>query len=389
MYSYTRDIAYQEDRRRSRQAAALMPRSRATDAALSVLSIPYAVLGLLIITASTLLLLPVLLLQVRRKKASNISTAEGGSLTAVKTLNARAIAAGCGFGPDMLAIPLIRRRSLIGDRGAGWLLTQVYRQSVVLGFRLTRRLYIDQIVPLLYGDRFPISEITYLQLRTCWLDDVVEQFIASLEGRPGQVVVLGAGYDTRLLRLPLPNAVRRFEIDAPGTQTQKRASLQELAMDDAKTTYVTCDFASERWINKLREQGFSAEVPACFVWEGVTMYLTRDVVAATLQDVSACADGSIIGFDYFDPTWALTPMMRKRTARAGEPWQFGLSKEELAPFVEAQGLAVLDHLGHRELLKRYMPQHTSGTPAGYCGDFGAFALAGTGGSQSTSMEQEQ
>lgn len=379
MPSYTEAIAHQPNRLLARRAHARMPRSRVVDAILGVLSVPYAVLCLTLLLLCSLLLLPLLLLRLRRRTAANISTEQGGSLTALKTLNARAVAAACGFGPDRLAIDLIARASLMGEGFVGWLLTQYYWRSLVLGFRLTRRLYSEQIVPVVYRSRFKLGEVTYLQLRTCWLDDVVEQFVSSLEGAPGQLVILGAGYDTRCLRLSLPASIRRFEVDAPGTQAQKRAMLHALAIDDEGVTYVTCDFSTQRWLDALEAQGFSSALPTCVVWEGVSVYLAREVVESTLRDVSECAAGSVIGWDYVGAEWALTPTMRKLSQRGGEPWQFGLAKGEPVPFVEGQGLVVLDHLGHETLQARYLPRHANGETVGYCGDFGGFILAGPGG----------
>ncbi len=352
-----------------------MPSSRGLDRVLGWLSFVYGAICLLLIALCMIVLMPLYFVRVKRTQAANVSTEEGGSLSAVKTLNARAVAAACGFGPDHLAIPMIAKLSLTGGGGGGWLFTQAYWRSLVLGFRLTRRLYVDQAMrPFL--DKLPFGEITYMHLRTCWLDDVVEQFIASLDGGLGQLVILGAGYDSRCRRLGLPDNVRGFEVDAPGTQARKRALLEELGRGEGDLTYVTCDFARERWIDKLHREGFDFGVPSCFVWEGVSMYLTPEVVAETLKAVRMCAPGSMIGFDYILHKIVLAPSTQSRTKRAGEPWLFGLKEGEQEGFVAAQGLEVLDHLRHEELLRRYMPRRADGSSMGVIADFGGFLLAG-------------
>ncbi len=81
-----------------------------------------------------------------------------------------------GFGPDHLAPKLMAHMSLIGDDTLGWLYTQALDRSLVWGFKLTHRLWIDQAIRPFLGDIMKFTEYTYLQLRTCWLDDVVTRF---------------------------------------------------------------------------------------------------------------------------------------------------------------------------------------------------------------------
>src|SRR5262245_39655472 len=59
----------------------------------------------------------------------------------------------------------------------------------------------------------------WLALRVAYLDRVVQRAIDDLSIR--QVVILGAGYDTRAARMPR-SGVRFFEVDHPATQAAKR-----------------------------------------------------------------------------------------------------------------------------------------------------------------------
>src|SRR5512147_2261117 len=67
--------------------------------------------------------------------------------------------------------------------------------------------------------------IVYMQVRTRLLDDAVRGFVA---GGGRQLVVLGAGYDCRALRLPELAGSQVYEIDHPSTQGHKRAVLDRL-----------------------------------------------------------------------------------------------------------------------------------------------------------------
>lgn len=108
------------------------------------------------------------------------------------------------------------------------------------------------------------------------------------------------------------------------------------------------------------------------------MYLTRALVEENLRVVAELAPGSVIGLDVFS-SWSQAEWLRKASARSGEPSQFGLPDDEVGAFVEAQGLSLLDHLGHREVKARYLPQGPGGQDAGLVGDFGAFVVAGRPG----------
>ena len=205
---------------------------------------------------------------------------------------------------------------------------------------------------------------------------MVSRFVAELERRPGQLVILGAGYDSRCHRMELPTNVARFEVDAAGTQARKRALLDEIGGVPEETRFVTCDFSRESWRDRLATEGFDPAIPTCLVWEGVTMYIEEAAVRQTLAEVKALPPGSIIGFDVVDADWGLSPKIQKMMRRSGEPWLFGLKAGQERAWVEEQGLAVLDELRYEELLARYMPEDARGRTLGACGEFGCFLLAG-------------
>lgn len=371
--SYTGELAAAEPARSVRKALGRVSRSRFLDTLLRVLSVPYGVLCFAVMIVWLLPLMPLALWWIGKRRAANISTEGEGSITAIKTANGRAVAAASGFGPDRLAPAIMARLSMGGGMPGVWLFTQFYWRSQVLGFRLFRRIWPEQLASL-FGAR--ISETTFLQIRTCWLDDVVTRFVAGLQGRPGQLVILGAGYDTRCYRIELPANVARLEVDAAGTQGRKRALMDEIGGVRGVTRFVTCDFSNESWMEKLEAAGFDPAVPTCIVWEGVTMYIEEAVARQTLAEVKGLPPGSVIGFDVVDADWALSPKMRKITRRSGEPWLFALKTGEERTWVEEQGLAVLDELRYEELLARYMPEDARGRTLGACGEFGCFLLAG-------------
>lgn len=181
-----------------------------------------------------------------------------------------------------------------------------------------------------YEKHFPAMEL-WLGLRTRFLDDVVRH---ALGQGVGQVVVLGAGLDTRAARLAT-EGVRFFEVDHAGSQAEKRerlATLDGYPLDAA--VWVTCDFERDDFLDRLTAAGFCAGEPAIFVWEGVVYYLSRADVEATARRIAGgCAPGSRLLFDYVGTRMARGDhtlseddhAMRDFVAELGEPLRFGIN----------------------------------------------------------------
>jgi methyltransferase (TIGR00027 family) len=180
-----------------------------------------------------------------------------------------------------------------------------------------------------YDSAFPHMEL-WIALRTAFIDARVRR-LAGPETIP-QVVLLGAGFDTRAARLARPG-VRFFEVDHPETQANKLARLKSLGdypLDEA--TYVSCDFERQDFVERLGGAGFHANRPALFLWEGVVAYLTEWAVRETLHRIATAADpGSIVVFDHLrkkivagEGVGAKDLESRTFVADLGEPLRFGI-----------------------------------------------------------------
>ena len=171
---------------------------------------------------------------------------------------------------------------------------------------------------------FPHLEL-WTAVRTAYLDRHVAYW--TRERGFAQVVVLGAGLDTRAARLAHPG-VRWFEVDHPASQAYKRrcsSALSGYPTDAA--TYVSCDFESDDFVERLVQAGFRADAPALILWEGVTPYLTEPAVRGTLARVSSgCYSESVLLFDLINraqPPEPLANDTRAFVAKLGEPVLFG------------------------------------------------------------------
>ncbi|CAL8462346.1 g1879 [Coccomyxa elongata] len=131
-------------------------------------------------------------------------------------------------------------------------------------------------------------------LRTLYYDD---HLLAACKAGARQVVLLGAGMDSRAWRLDLPEGISWFEIDRADVLNAKRKVLTEaqalFSVDTNKgakyplraAIYRACeaDLGSEHWTERLIAAGFDPSVPTVWVAEGLLPYLSEATVTALLN----------------------------------------------------------------------------------------------------------
>jgi methyltransferase (TIGR00027 family) len=199
---------------------------------------------------------------------------------------------------------------------------------------------------------------TAVHARTRYID---EMFKESLAAGATQVVILGAGLDSRAYRFaPMLRGARVFEVDFPPTQEYKKKRVREvLNALPAHVTYVPIDFTKEDLATVLRQAGYDTTRKTAFVWEGVTFYIPEAAVNGTLRFVASnSAPGSRIVFDYFLASALRTPgiaALNKRLTALGEPFIFGIPDDNRDQFISRQGLRMIADVGTNELRRRYLP----------------------------------
>lgn len=198
--------------------------------------------------------------------------------------------------------------------------------------------------------------------RTHKLDQTLQQMAADgLE----QVVVLGAGFDTRAYRFAgkMPD-IRFFELDLPATLERKKEVVKEaLGSVPDYVSYAPIDFNTETIEEALVRVGYDPAKKTYFVWEGVTMYITEAAVEATLRFIATrSAPGSAVVFDYLlagvaARDWKTYPKARFSATLCevhGEPWIFGFPEPSAEEFVRKTGLEVVEDLSGDEMTTKYM-----------------------------------
>jgi methyltransferase (TIGR00027 family) len=226
---------------------------------------------------------------------------------------------------------------------------------------------LGRLVPWYIDHRWPGPRLSGV-VRTRAIDDAVRE---ALVGGCSQLVLLGAGYDTRGYRLHEAAHVETFEVDHPVTQAAKRAALErELGTSSCRVHLVSVDFERDSLAKALDDAGLRPAIQTCVVWEGVFSYLTLDAIDATLRwAVEACAPGGRLILTYVDVA-ALRPADRRApwiTAvdRAGEPFVTGLDPSAAADFFAERGFDLLADASTRGLAERLAPSGASTIPSFY------------------------
>ncbi|MEV7602970.1 SAM-dependent methyltransferase [Kitasatospora sp. NPDC089797] len=130
-------------------------------------------------------------------------------------------------------------------------------------------------------------------VRTRFLDDLLRE-----AGAAGirQVVLLGAGMDSRAFRMDWPEGTRLFEVDTAEPLDFKAAVLREQgARARCSRSTVAVDLR-EDWPGALAAAGHDPGEPTVWIAEGLLIYLPREAVDLLLERVGACsAPGSRMG----------------------------------------------------------------------------------------------
>ena len=199
-----------------------------------------------------------------------------------------------------------------------------------------------------------------VHVRTRHIDSVFEE---SVKSGANQVVILGAGLDSRAYRFDKRlGGGHVFEVDFPPTQEYKKKRVREIRGSlPAHVRYVPIDFTKDDLKSVLEAAGYDRTKKTTFVWEGVTFYIPEEAVDATLRFVAThSAPGSRIVFDYFvasalkAPTAPLKDVM-KRLEAVREPLIFGLPDDDRQGFITRRGLRIVSDIHMSELRKRYLP----------------------------------
>ncbi len=209
---------------------------------------------------------------------------------------------------------------------------------------------------------FRITSAFFVNARTIHIDSILKR--AAAEGI-GQVVNLGAGYDSRAYRFrdAMPD-VKFFEIELPEMVVEKKKRLKRLlGKVPDYVAFVPIDFNTQSIPGELDKAGYDPTLKTLFIWEGVTMYISAAAVDSTLKFITTQSPpGSSVVFDYMPHELIQGNFDKYKDVRRlafwvkyrGEPFVFGIKEGEGKSFVEQRGLKVLSDIGPKEMEARYL-----------------------------------
>jgi methyltransferase (TIGR00027 family) len=212
----------------------------------------------------------------------------------------------------------------------------------------------------------------YFNARTRYFDDVLLR-----EARTGleQVVILGAGFDSRSIRFSdALRGARVFEVDMPQVLALRAERLLPAQQTPGHQTQghettppaiaVPIDFESEDLGEALRRHSYASGARTQFLWEGVTYYLPLEAVRAVLSFVATqSGPGSSILFDYVTKAFVDADYSAYGARRLADGWRrlgnvnrCGLddADADMVAFVSPLGLQVRTNIDAGELERRYL-----------------------------------
>jgi methyltransferase (TIGR00027 family) len=197
--------------------------------------------------------------------------------------------------------------------------------------------------------------------RTKYIDDLL-QYTIDIGSR--RVIILGAGFDTRALRLDFLKNISVIEIDHPDTATLKVNILKKM-LDylPPNVSYLQIDFNTQNLNDLLSKDNIDFDIPTTIIWEGVTNYLTKDAVDKTFSLLKKFTKDSYIIFTYVDKLVLSKPelffeaeKLLNNLNKIEESWTFGFNPAELSDYLKQFDFKLLEDSGARDYRERYMPE---------------------------------
>ena len=176
---------------------------------------------------------------------------------------------------------------------------------------------------------------TVNQYRTLVLDCAIRSAVPF-----EQMVILGAGFDSRAWRLPFLKQTIVFEVDHADTQALKRSKASWMPSTARDTRFVPVDFSRDSLSDRLLNSGFDRNGTTMWLWEAVTMYLDCREVSRTLSVAAELSPP--------DSRLAMTYMKKRRgkvpqsmfLSMLGEPVRSAYEPGEIAGLLRADGWIV-------------------------------------------------
>ncbi|AWK04467.1 SAM-dependent methyltransferase [Flavobacterium crocinum] len=199
--------------------------------------------------------------------------------------------------------------------------------------------------------------------RTKYIDSLLEKAVSN---GVKQVIILGAGFDTRAVRLDFLKDIPVIEIDHPNTSNFKAEIYKKrIGQIPQNVTFLQIDFNQQNLDDLALKNNLDFSKPTAIIWEGVTNYLTEEAVKSTFSFISKFAQHSHVIFTYVHKDVLQNPdsflggkKLLEDLEKIEEHWTFGFSPEELPGYLHQFNIELLEDLGANEYRERFLPDRS-------------------------------
>lgn len=198
-----------------------------------------------------------------------------------------------------------------------------------------------------------------LLARVRYFDDFLKKCI---DTNFQQIVIMGAGYDTRAYRIEGIKNMKVFEVDHPNTQNHKIQKIKEIYFSSPEhVTYVPLDHENQNLSQTLLDHGYNKSLKTLFMIEGLIYYIPPNAAFETLSFIAnTSGKGSAVIFDYFPEsvvngsnTTEIAQNLRMFPKLHGEPLQFGINEVEIEKYLTEFGFKNIKNINSDEYKKTY------------------------------------
>lgn len=183
-----------------------------------------------------------------------------------------------------------------------------------------------------------------IMLRKLYIKDKIE----NTQSEIGQVVNLGAGYDTMVYTLPSIANTPVWELDQKDVMETKTQRIENsLGAVPENVKLVSIDFDHDDIGQTLKNQGYSDETPTFFIVEGVTQYLDEESVKKMFTFLSNAKKGSRLVFTYVlrefiegVEMYGMGQLYKKYVFP--KIWKFGLFTQDCDAFLDKYGWKLIE-----------------------------------------------
>jgi len=212
----------------------------------------------------------------------------------------------------------------------------------------------------LKGRISPEGIYPYVIARTKYIDSIFQN---AVKNGVEQVVIFGAGFDSRAIRLTdQNNDIKVYEIDTYFTLDAKTKQFRKRGIVKPENNiYIPIDFDKEEIILKLDDSSFNISKKTLFILEGLIMYLSEKAIDETFKLINNYSlPGSLLVFDYIYASVLRQELkyfgeksIYERVKKDGESWTFGIEEGEIENFLNQFNFNLIEHLDSNTIENKY------------------------------------